>query len=232
MANYATLKAALDAVIKTNTNRDITGDVLNTQLDGMIDALGAGYQFVGEATPSGTPGTPDYNAAYIARTSGTYTNYGGLTLAAGEIALLKYNGTWTKTTIFTGLLIVSITSAQDGSLVFTMANGDTVTIDFNHVHPQYFSKAAETTQPSGGFAPDVVYKLGTITGTVTFALANPVVGNTNHYFWTFDTGSTAPTVTWPSGITWADGTGPTVAASKHYEISILDGIATFAEVEP
>lgn len=129
-----------------------------------------------------------------------------------------------------GVGFQSVSSQQDGTIVITLTSGDTVTIDLNHNHPQYISKAVETAQPSGGFAPDVVYKLGTITGAVTFALANPVVGNTNHYFWTFDTGSTAPTVTWPSGITWADGTGPTVAASKHYEISVLDGIATFAEV--
>ena len=131
-----------------------------------------------------------------------------------------------------GVGFQSVSSKQDGTIVITLTSGDTVTIDLNHNHPQYISKAVETEQPSGGFLPDVVYKLGTISGTVTFALASPVVGNLNHYFWTFDTDSTAPTITWPSGITWADGTGPTVAASKHYEISILDGIATFAEVEP
>lgn len=126
--------------------------------------------------------------------------------------------------------VASVTSQQDGTVVITLSNGDTYTVDLNHVHPQYYSKVADTTQPSGGFVPDVVYKLGTLTGTVTFSLAAAVTGNVNHYFWSFDTGSTAPTVTWPSGITWADGTGPTVAASKHYEISILDGIATYAEV--
>lgn len=126
--------------------------------------------------------------------------------------------------------VANVSSNEDGAVVITLVNGDTYTIDLNHVHPQYYSKVAEDEQPSGGFLPDVVYKLGTITGAVTFALANPVAGNINHYFWTFDTDTTAPTVTWPSGITWADGTGPTVAANKHYEISVLDGIATFAEV--
>ena len=57
-----------------------------------------------------------------------------------------------------------------------------------------------------------------------------MTGNVNHYFWMFDTGSTAPTVTWPTGITWADGSAPTVAASKHYEISVLNGIAYYSEV--
>ena len=129
-----------------------------------------------------------------------------------------------------GVGFQSVASQQDGTIVITLTNGDSITVDLNHVHPQYISKAAETAQPSGGFLPDVVYKLGTLTGTVTFSLAAAVTGNVNHYFWSFDTGSTAPTITWPSGITWADGTGPTVAASKHYEISILDGIAAFTEV--
>lgn len=124
----------------------------------------------------------------------------------------------------------SVTTQQDGTLVITLTNGDTITIDMNHNHPQYYSKVAEASNPSGGFLPDVVYSLGTLTGTVTFALAAAVAGNVNHYFWMFDTGSTAPTITWPSGITWAAGSAPTVAASKHYEISVLNGIAYYSEV--
>ena len=92
------------------------------------------------------------------------------------------------------------------------------------------TRSAVTTAPSGGFLPDQYYNLGTLTGTVTFSLASTVSGNINHYYWVFDTGSTAPTVTFPAGITWTDGTGPTVAANKHYEISILNNIAAFMEV--
>ena len=118
----------------------------------------------------------------------------------------------------------------DGTVIIVLSNNDTITLDLNHNHPAYYSKVAETSNPSGGFLPDVVYSLGTLTGTVTFALAAAVTGNVNHYFWMFDTGSTAPTVTWPTGITWADGSAPTVAASKHYEISVLNGITYYSEV--
>lgn len=96
MANYATLKAALDAAIYTNTQRAITGDILNAKMDEMINALGAGYQYMGEATPSTNPGSPDSNVVYLATTSGTYTNFGGLTLASGKIAFLRWNGSWAK----------------------------------------------------------------------------------------------------------------------------------------
>ena len=129
-----------------------------------------------------------------------------------------------------GIGLSSATSEQDGTVVITMTNGDTIVIDMNHSHPEYFSKILGGAQPSGGFLPDVVYSLGTLTGTITFSLAAAVTGNVNHYFWMFDTSSTAPTITWPTGITWAAGAAPTVAASKHYEISILGGIAYYSEV--
>lgn len=129
-----------------------------------------------------------------------------------------------------GFASVASPSPADGTAIITLSNGDTITLDLNHNHPAYYSKVAETSNPSGGFLPDVVYSLGTLTGTVTFALAAAVTGNVNHYFWMFDTGSTAPTITWPTGITWADGSAPTVAASKHYEVSILGGIAYYSEV--
>ena len=118
----------------------------------------------------------------------------------------------------------------DGTMIIVLSNNDTITVDLNHNHPQYGIVTAGNAQPSGGFLPDIVYKLGTITGSVTFALAAAVTGNTNHYFWTFDTDSTAPTITWPSNITWVSGSAPLIAASKHYEVSILDGIAAILEV--
>lgn len=125
---------------------------------------------------------------------------------------------------------VSTPAVADGTLIIALTNGDLMTIDLNHVHPQYYSKEVETSQPQGGFLPDVAYNLGEISGTVAFALAAAVTGQLNHYFWMFSTGSTAPTITWPNGITWAAGAAPTVGASKHYEVSILGGIAYYSEV--
>ena len=125
-----------------------------------------------------------------------------------------------------GVGFSSISTQQDGTVVITLSSGDTITIDFKHTH-----NAAESSQPSGGFLPDVVYHLGELSGTVSFAIAAAVAGNKNHYFWTFSTGSTAPTVTFPTtGITWAAGSAPTVAANKKYEISILNGVAYYSEV--
>ena len=121
-------------------------------------------------------------------------------------------------------------SPYDGTVIIVLSNNDTITLDLNHNHEGYYSKVLGGAQPVGGFLPDVVYSLGTLSGTITFSLAAAVTGNVNHYFWMFDTSSTAPTITWPAGLTWAAGAAPTVAASKHYEISVLGGVAYYSEV--
>ena len=96
MANYATLKAAVQAVVKTNGNAEITGANMQSTLISIIESLGAGYQFMGVATTSTSPGTPDYNAFYIGG-AGTYSNFGtSITVPVGSICLFKYNGSWTK----------------------------------------------------------------------------------------------------------------------------------------
>jgi hypothetical protein len=50
MANYETLKAAIQHVIKTNDNNEITGALLQQSLLAIINSLGIGYQFIGIAT--------------------------------------------------------------------------------------------------------------------------------------------------------------------------------------
>ena len=91
--------------------------------------------------------------------------------------------------------------------------------------------AVQTSQPAGGFAPNILYNIGTLAGDTTFALASPADANiVNHYYWTFDTPATAPTITWPTGLMWMGGSAPTINASKHYEISVLNGIGVAMEV--
>ncbi len=98
MSNYSSLKATINANIKTNGNQEISGAVLNSVLNAMVDSEGAGYQFMGVATPTspGTAQTPDYKCFYLASTPGTYTYLGGLVVADGEGAILKYDTAWSK----------------------------------------------------------------------------------------------------------------------------------------
>lgn len=136
------------------------------------------------------------------------------------------------------VVAVSAPVPNDGTIIFTHRNGDTDTVDLNHNHPQYALKVGvETTQPVGGMIPNTLYNLGTLTGAVTFSFAAPENATIrNEYMFTFDSGSTAVVPTWPVSITaWQgnciDSNGdPVIAASKHYEVSVLGGIGFIAEV--
>lgn len=88
-------------------------------------------------------------------------------------------------------------------------------------------------QPVVGMAPNTLYNLGELTADTTFLMGgaqdNTIV---NIWYWTFSTGATAPTITWPQQITmWADGEAPAIEANKHYEISVMNGMATVTSAE-
>lgn len=55
-----------------------------------------GYKYAGVAHPSTNPGTPNQNIFYIAGEAGTYTNFANIVVPDGELAILKYNGSWQK----------------------------------------------------------------------------------------------------------------------------------------
>lgn len=98
MSDYSSLKATINANVKANNNHEITGAIMNSVLNAMVNSLGAGYQFMGVATPTnpGSSQTPDYKCFYLATTPGTYTNLGGLVVSDGEVALLKWDTAWSK----------------------------------------------------------------------------------------------------------------------------------------
>ncbi len=96
MSNYASLKATINANVKTNGNQEITGSVMNSVLNAMVNTLGAGYQFMGMAVPATSPGTPDSKVFYLATTPGTYTNFNGLVVSDGEVVIFRWDSAWHK----------------------------------------------------------------------------------------------------------------------------------------
>lgn len=96
MSNYNNLKTTIDASIKQNNNQEITGSVLNSVLNQMVTTLGAGYQYVGVATTTTNPGSPDAKVFYIANGKGTYTNFGGLEVTEDEVVVLYWDTAWHK----------------------------------------------------------------------------------------------------------------------------------------
>ena len=100
----------------------------------------------------------------------------------------------------------------------------------------FVKPATQSSQPAGGFLPGILYKLGTLTGSVTISLATPADSSVaNEYGFSFTAGSTAPTITWPSGVTWAgncvENGAPVITGGNSYEVSILDGKGIIVEWE-
>lgn len=87
-----------------------------------------------------------------------------------------------------------------------------------------------STTSSQELAPNTLYIFASRTSNLTLTLGTPIVGKANEYHCFIVCGSTAPTVTWPSGISWNGGDAPTIAADKTYEISILNNVAAFFEI--
>lgn len=90
--NYDSLISTIANAITTNGNNEITGAVMRNVLSAMVASLGSGYQFVGFASPTTNPGTPDQRVFYIAFTAGTYTNFGGIQVSG--LTFLYWDTSW------------------------------------------------------------------------------------------------------------------------------------------
>lgn len=161
MAKYISLKSAVAAVIKTNGVQSITGAVLQNQLLGIIDALGKDFQFGGIAAPTDSFTDTDYKVAFLATTPGTYTNFGGITVASGEIAVLLYDGSWTKQSISLisrltrdmgfnkAETVVTLTAGETGKYVKASTRAATANANFNISAPVSIDACTEVLIKTG-----------------------------------------------------------------------------------
>lgn len=92
MANYNELKASIEQQIRSNGNQEITGAVLQAAMLNMVDVLGENAAWGGVITPTSTHADLNINTLYLASESGTYANFGGVTVEKDEIAAIYYNG--------------------------------------------------------------------------------------------------------------------------------------------
>lgn len=83
---------------------------------------------------------------------------------------------------------------------------------------------------SQALSANTLYVFTTRTSDLTLTLTEGETGKVNEYHLFLVIGSTAPTITWPSGISWNGGSAPTIAADKTYEVSILNNVAAYFEV--
>ena len=99
MAKYSNTKAKINEKIATNGAQAINGGILNDVLQTMVDSLGADYQYGGLVLPGSSFTAGEQPVVFLATTPGTYTNFGGLVVADGEVALLVWSGSaWSKQT--------------------------------------------------------------------------------------------------------------------------------------
>lgn len=98
MANWSTLKAAIANIIKTNGNKEITGQLLQNVLNNIVSSVGENSAFAGIATTVTNPGVPDGNVFYLATEAGIYSNFNGIEILSGEAAILEWRGSWVKKT--------------------------------------------------------------------------------------------------------------------------------------
>ena len=99
MGRLTEVRYAINAEIRRNGSRRITGTILNGILNEMLNALGKYYQFAGVAHPDSSRENTDENIFYLAAEAGTYADFGALSLADGEVAALVYSREWMKMTI-------------------------------------------------------------------------------------------------------------------------------------
>lgn len=137
MANYNTLKSAIADVVKTNNDHEITGALLQQVLFSMIGSLGLGYQYMGVATPSTNPGTPDQNVFYFAKTPGAYQYFSNVIIQEKEIALLKYNGAWSKE-VFSEKSVGTINDLIGDFSIVDEAGNAIVVFRNGHIKTKYF----------------------------------------------------------------------------------------------
>lgn len=166
---------------------------------------------------NGTALTPDVNKAVdvtVPTKVSDLNNDSGFTNNTGTITSVKMNGSTVASSGEANLGTV-LTSHQDIS-----GKADKVVV------------VDASTLPST-LDPNKVYHMGILTGSVTIPAFSAVAsGDTEAKIWcfTFNTSTTAPTITWPAAITnWVGGSAPTINASKNYEVTVMDGIGAIME---
>lgn len=130
--NYANLIQNITENIKTNGSQAITAQVLQDVLVGMVGELGqSGALLGGVIDTSFVPDpTNDAQVFYLAESPGTYTNFNGLVVGAGEVAFFYFDGNaWAKSSVDVLAVVNNLNStATDKALSAAMGKqiGDNI----------------------------------------------------------------------------------------------------------
>ena len=198
-------------------------DILDsTGLSYLISKIKAAFWSKSETTQVTVDSTPTANSTNLVTSGGVKT--------AIDAKYTKPTNGIPASDLESGVIPSISTSLPADKADNTKTAGAKATYD--EIHP-----ATQSSQPAGGLLPNVLYNLGTLTGSVTIAFAAATDANIeNEYKFTFETSTTAPNITFPNSIvSWLgncvdDATGqPELDASKHYEISVVNNYAYIGE---
>lgn len=194
--NYANLIQNITENIKTNGSQAITSQVLQDVLVDMVGELGqSGALLGGVIDTSFVPdSTNDAQVVYIAESPGTYTNFNGLVVGAGEVAFFYFDGNaWAKSSVDVLEVVNDLTStATDKALSaamgkqlqdsLTQAVNDLTTAIGNKADRQTTEQALNTLQSQINDKADTTYvnsQLATKADTVSVNAALALKADTS-----------------------------------------------------
>ena len=90
--NNSEIKSMIASIVKPNSKGEITGQNLQDVLIAMVNVLGEGYMYLGDATPLTNPNTPDNKVFYLATEAGTYTYFDNIVVS--EPTILYFDTQW------------------------------------------------------------------------------------------------------------------------------------------
>lgn len=129
-ATYASTLAAKEDTTNKVTSLDNPSDSSFPTTKAIREWLEKGYQFMGIATPTTTPGTPDRPVFYLAN-EGIYLNFLRFVVKAGQIGIFRWNGSaWVTEAIDVLQVATNFNDPNNRTLPTTKAVWDIVSNQF------------------------------------------------------------------------------------------------------
>lgn len=190
-----------------------------------------------------SPSDPDYDAKYFlsfesGTTPTTVTWPSGLVFANSATPPTIVDSAYYEISIRDNLCIVQVYGTNAGSggggtgtITFdeitgytpsygTLRDNSSTIVPFSSVPYEQLTGSSQTVT----LAPNKIYVAGELS-SLSFSLGtNSYTDYLAIYHIRFESGSTATTVTWPSGLLFKDGVTPTIDPNKTYEVNIIDNL--------
>ena len=125
---------------------------------------------------------------------------------------------------FNGTLV-----SETGSSEESAASQKLVTDIYNKLIAM-FPKLVTQTEKAVSIVPNTMNVWGSVT-ELAITFTDGEAGAINEYMIQFTTGNTAPTVSLPTGIVWANDDEPSFGINTTYQISVLNGLGVYAEFQ-